>query len=374
VPRRPVELRVACTRRSLLALLPALWVAGCRHDRDEAGAAPSATGDEPATEGAVSLALLAGTTARANPGAFAAEHGVTVRRDVFESDLALYDALHRSSRRYDVLVAGHAWIRLLGEDRLLYELERDLLPNLAGVDEFFLDRDFDPGNRYSVPKHYGVTGFAYRRDRVRARPATWAEFLALLPAYAGRGTALPAGADRNVGIAIASFEGDLSTDDEEVLERARRVLLAARPSVDVVTESYPRRFARGDLVLAAGTSAGFARVLADRRRRDDTVFVLPDGTSELWIASWAISAFTPHPFAAHAFIDYALSSDASARDWEETLLAQPNPELLDRLSADVRENAAATLDSDRPRSYQLLLPTPEGTQRRAEIWAEVESL
>ena len=51
------------------------------------------------------------------------------------------------------------------------ELNHDLLPNLRNLKPAFADPDYDPGNRYSVPKDYGITSFWWRAEAVQGGPA-----------------------------------------------------------------------------------------------------------------------------------------------------------------------------------------------------------
>ena len=48
-----------------------------------------------------------------------------------------------------------AHVDLIEQD-LLHELNKDNIPNLANIDERFLDLSFDPENRYSVPYFWGT--------------------------------------------------------------------------------------------------------------------------------------------------------------------------------------------------------------------------
>ena len=58
---------------------------------------------------------------------------------------------------------------------MLAELDMDNIPNIAGVGETYLDRSFDPGNKYSVPYMWGTTGLIYNTTMVEEPPTKWAD-------------------------------------------------------------------------------------------------------------------------------------------------------------------------------------------------------
>ena len=58
---------------------------------------------------------------------------------------------------------------------MLAELNMDNIPNFAGIGEEYLDRSFDPGNKYSVPYMWGTTGLVYNTTMVEEPPTKWAD-------------------------------------------------------------------------------------------------------------------------------------------------------------------------------------------------------
>ena len=54
----------------------------------------------------------------------------------------------------------------MAKEGMLAELNMDNIPNFAGIGEEYLDRSFDPGNKYSVPYMWGTTGLVYNTTMV----------------------------------------------------------------------------------------------------------------------------------------------------------------------------------------------------------------
>ena len=48
---------------------------------------------------------------------------------------------------------------------LIIPLTHELIPNLSNLSPAFKETDYDPGNKYSVPKDYGITSFYWMTDK-----------------------------------------------------------------------------------------------------------------------------------------------------------------------------------------------------------------
>ncbi len=83
------------------------------------------------------------------------------------------------------MVPGSGGLQTLIERGDAMELNHDLLPNLRNLKPAFADPDYDPGNRYSVPKDYGITSFWWRAEAVKEDPRTMEEAFALLSTLKG---------------------------------------------------------------------------------------------------------------------------------------------------------------------------------------------
>ncbi len=69
-------------------------------------------------------------------------------------------------------------------EKLLEPLDWSKLKNVKkNVDPKFHNTPDDPKSTYSVVKDWGTTGFMYRTDKIKERPTTWREFVALTKKY-----------------------------------------------------------------------------------------------------------------------------------------------------------------------------------------------
>jgi CitMHS family citrate-Mg2+:H+ or citrate-Ca2+:H+ symporter len=126
------------------------------------------------------------------------------------------------------------------------------------VDPAWLDRDFDPGNRHSVPYFTGTCGIGYRKSRV-GEVDSWAALWD--PRWKGRVLMLD-DARETLGAALKRLGRSVNTADEPALREAQRLLLEQKPLVRAYdSANFEDALLAGDVWLSQGWNGEFARVM-----------------------------------------------------------------------------------------------------------------
>ncbi len=96
---------------------------------------------------------------------FAQEHDVQVTMDTYDSNESMLATLKAGSLgSYDVAVPGDYMVDIMRQGGLLDEIKDGELKNLSNIEENWVDVDFDPGRKHSIPYQWGSTGFSVNRD------------------------------------------------------------------------------------------------------------------------------------------------------------------------------------------------------------------
>ena len=96
---------------------------------------------------------------------FASEHDVEVTMDTYDSNEALLAALKAGAiGRYDVAVPGDYMVQILTEEGMLDEIKDGELKNVGNIEPQWLDVEFDPGRKHSIPYQWGSTSFSVNRE------------------------------------------------------------------------------------------------------------------------------------------------------------------------------------------------------------------
>ncbi len=252
------------------------------------------------------------------PG-FEKEFGVKVVYDTFESSEEMVAKLLAGASGYDLVVPPtYAVTALRGAD-LLAPLSLRYLPNLPNLSPIFRGRPHDPENRFTVPWQWGMTGIAWRSDRVSDAPESWSVFLDR--SWRGKMTMLDD--YRDVIGAFLKYRGhSLNSTDRPELETAERDAIAAKANLKAYLSAPVKSQLIGGDVWIAQLWNGDAAQAA--REEPAISWLLPEEGSTLWIDSLAVPRSAPHPRAAHEFMNYILRPEVGASISRATGYGTPN--------------------------------------------------
>lgn len=238
---------------------------------------------------------------------FEAEYGIEVTYDTYESNEEMLAKLQAGATGYDLVFPTGYIVEVMIAAGMLAPIRRDLLANWGNLSPIFLDPPFDPGNAHTVPYLWGLTGIAYRSDRVEAPPDTWATFHD--SRWDGKMTLLDD--PRDVIAAFLKLNGfSLNSTVPSELEVAKRdAIEAARHIRAFVSAPVKGQLIAGDVWIAQLWDGDTRQAAAEEPA---IAFALPREGSAIYADAMAIPRSAPHKRAAHAFIDYVLRPEVGA--------------------------------------------------------------
>ncbi|MEM7222077.1 MAG: extracellular solute-binding protein [Pseudomonadota bacterium] len=96
---------------------------------------------------------------------FTKETGIEVTMDTYDSNEAMLATLKAGGLgSYDVAVPGDYMVKIMANEGLLDTYEHSELSNFGNIQEQWIDVEFDPGRKHSIPYQWGSTSFAVNRD------------------------------------------------------------------------------------------------------------------------------------------------------------------------------------------------------------------
>jgi spermidine/putrescine transport system permease protein len=298
---------------------------------------------------------------------FERRHGARVNVDLYDSNEALLAKVQAGNAGYDVICPSNYVIEILQKQSLLQALDRSALPHLENVDSRFLDRDFDRGNRYSVPYVWGTTGIGYVKSKtgpVDSWGALWD------PRFQGRILMLD-DAREALGAALKWKGGSYNTSDPAAIRAAQQLLIQQKPLVRTYNSSnFEDVLLSRDVWLAHGWSGQLAKVI---ETDPDLGYVIPREGSQMFIDSLAIPAGAPHPELAHAFIDFTLEAEVAAEICGTMRYSTPNRAAIPLLPESIRRSPAIFPPGDVLARLETISDIGEATLLYDRAWTEVKT-
>lgn len=246
--------------------------------------------------------------------------GVTVIYDTFEEDSVLIDELRAGNPNgYDVVVPINFTMETMLDENLLQPLNFDNIPNFADLNPNFIQRPFDPENRYSVPYLWGTTGIGYHRDRVGQDITRWQQLF--------DSSARVAWIDYDrlmLGVALNVLGLNPSSSNPADLAQARDYLVAHSQNVTVIADDTGQDLlAAGEVDMVIEYSGDVFQTI-NQFPEQNLVYAIPSEGTVTDITSLVIPVGANNKPLAEVFIDYLLDKQVSADIANYTVYGTPN--------------------------------------------------
>jgi spermidine/putrescine-binding protein len=242
---------------------------------------------------------------------FQALTNIRINYDVFSSNEDLLAKLRAGPTSYDIIVPTNWFVPTYLKLDLIEPLRQDLIPNLTNLDREFVETDYDPGNRYTVPWQWGTTGIGFNRSRVPGgRVDSWAALFEPTEAMTGHVSLLREVSDL-IGCALIHLGKSPNSTRDADLAEVVRLVRSIRPKVRrFTTDTYIDELAADETWLAQGWSGD---VFQAQDQNPEVSYAIPREGSLRFVDVMCIPKGAPHPANAARFMNYVLHPKVQAR-------------------------------------------------------------
>lgn len=298
--------------------------------------------------------------------AFEQEYGIKVNYVVYESQEKAVEEL-RAGKVCDVVVMAPEQIPRLIREGGLAAIDFRNIPNFKYVSANFRDLTFDPGNRYSIPFHWGATGLLVRTDLVKRPITRWSDLWD--PSFAGKIALWPI--PRSViPIALKSQGYSINTTNPAELEATLQRLLKLKPNAFFVGNENPSivpTLVEGRAVIAYGWA--YDALTAKKQGLTTIQYVLPKEGTILWEDNFVIPANSPRRREAELFLNFVLRPEIVGQIVNESYYAMPHDAARPFIQPEILKNPLIYPPNEQLQEAELTLPlSAEGDALYDALW------
>lgn len=260
--------------------------------------------------------------------------GISVKMDLFDSNDVLFAKFRAGNPGYDVIVPSNDFVERMIQAGMLTELDHAQIPNMKNIDPAFIDVDYDPGRKFSMPYTWLTLGIGYRKSKVPTPPDSW-KVLFDSDEYKGRIAVLSEAGDmfRLYAKYMGKSVNEITADDVKAIEA---MMIRQKPFIKKFHEDDGQDLLlKGDVDLVLEYNGDIAQAMVED---DDIGFVIPKEGSQLNSDNLCIPKDAPHPKNAHAFINYLLDAEAGKKITETILYPTPNAAAKALMPEDYKAN------------------------------------
>src|SRR5215217_3300861 len=389
--RRPDIQRMITRRQALIAgggAAAAAYLAGCggstSNDSDGGGgggggeeeaAKPPTPANGQVEQGDLLLANWVDYSDPANYKGYAKEVGPKVKVSGYGSNDEILAKLRAGGSKFDVIAPTGYAVKTMADLGLIMPLTHELIPNLKNITPAFTETDYDPGNKYSVPKDYGVTSFYWLTDKVSEDPKTIGECFELLkqPKMKDLRVNFLEGGTQVMALALSALGYSINTEDQKEIDEAKQLLVDVKPNVDTINSTFIERATRGEIDFGMGWNGDIRRaILPLAKKGREMVFLVPDGPTEYWVDNWVIPTDAEHPVAAHKWINYVLDPKNAGLEMNYHQYAVPITG-IQGVDPKLAKDPIIVVAPDKIEKYETQLQTPKSVQQRDRAYTEFKA-
>lgn len=251
---------------------------------------------------------------------FEQETGYRVVYETFDSNEAMLTKVQQGGTGYDLAIPSEYMIERMIDEDLVVELDHSRINGLEHIDPDFLDLNFDPGNRYSIPYFWGTLGIAYNEDLMEGfEPTSWED---LYRPELENSILMIDGAREVIGIGLQTLGYSLNSRDEGELQEATKQLRELSPNIKALVADEIKMYMIQEEAAIAVTYSGEA---ADMMWENESIsYILPEEGSNLWFDNMVIPHTVQNEEAAYAFINFMLDPEVAAQNADYIGYSTPN--------------------------------------------------
>ncbi len=238
---------------------------------------------------------------------FERETGIKVNFSTYDSNETLYAKLKASQKSiYDVILPSAYFVERMRKQKMLQELNKQQIPNIQNVSQHFVDNDYDPNNRYSVPIIWGTTGVFFNKQVVISPPQKWSE----LWNKKWRHQLMLLDDSRELfAIALMSLGFDPNDTSPEHIRLAYEHLLELIPNIKLfASDSIQAIIIDEDANIGSAWNGDTYKAQLENKAIQ---FIYPKDGFVIWADCLAIPKNPPHLKEALQFINFILKPESS---------------------------------------------------------------
>ncbi|MCI8405818.1 MAG: ABC transporter substrate-binding protein [Oscillospiraceae bacterium] len=251
----------------------------------------------------------------------------------FDTNEAMYAKIASGSANYDVIIPSDYMIGRMIQEDMLAKLDFGNIPNYQYIDEQFKNREYDPGNEYSVPYTWGTVGIIYNTALVDKPVESWD--ILWDPDYTGQILMFDNPRDA-FGIALKKLGYSQNTTDPSQLDEATQLLKDQKPVVQAyVMDQIFAKMSSGEAAIAPYYAGDFFTMQADN---PDLDFCVPKEGTNLFFDAMVVPKTSQNKALAERFINFMLEPEIALENIEFIGYSTPMTVVREMLDEEVRES------------------------------------
>jgi spermidine/putrescine transport system permease protein len=299
---------------------------------------------------------------------FKEKTGVKVNYTNFSSNEEMLAKISAGGGVYDLSMAGDYFIQPMIKQDLIEPIDLNNIPNFKNLLPEFLNKDYDPGNKYTIPYMGNTQSLGINPDKIKTSITSYADLWK--PELKGQIVLLD---DQRMvlGMVLKTLGYTANDTDPKHLEEAKKKMLELMPNVKAFDSDSPKTLMiNGEVgvMLSWGPEIALAQ-----REKPQVKTILPKEGLILSFDNFVIPKGAKNKKAAEAFINFVLDPDISAEIAKSFPYINPNSGARQKIDKATLDNIAIYPPAEEMKRVEGLIDLGDAVQLYDRVWSEVKS-
>lgn len=239
---------------------------------------------------------------------FEKETGIKVTVTDYDSNDTALAKIEAGGAGFDLVVPSANYVPIYVEKGLVQELDLSKIPNHANIAPEWMNVDYDPGRKYSIPWQWGTTGVAVNQKAYSGDINTSAIWLDPPPELVGKVNVTP---EMNDVLAMATMYmgGEFCSDDAELMKMVRDKLIEAKPKWLSMDYGMTEKMTNNDVMASLYWNGAIFRA---RLANPDVKYGYPKEGYPLWMDQVMLLSDAKNVEEAYKFLDFIAMPENAA--------------------------------------------------------------
>lgn len=231
---------------------------------------------------------------------FEKETGIKVTVTDYDSNDTALAKIEAGGHGFDLVVPSANFVQIYVEKGLVQELDLSKLPHHGNIAPEWVNVEYDPGRKYSVPWQWGLTGMAVNQKLYSGDINTSAIFLDPPPELVGKVNVTPEMNDI-ISLTTMYLGGEICSEDPELMKKVRDKLLEAKPKWVSMDYGMTEKMATNDVMASVYWNGAIFR---SRLQNPDVKFGYPKEGFPLFMDQVMLLSDAQNVEEAYKFLDF----------------------------------------------------------------------
>ncbi len=301
---------------------------------------------------------------------FEEEYDVKVNYSMFSSNEEMLAKVAAGGGTYDLTMASDYIIPSMVERDMIEPVNLESISNFKNLIDDYVDQEFDPGNKYSIPFMGNTLSLGVNPDSIGVNVSNIKSYTDLWNPKLKNKLVVLDDQRMIIGMILKSLGYSANDTDPKHLEEAKKKMVDLLPNIKAFDSDSPKQMmVNGE---ASGGLVWGPEIALAQREGANFETIIPEEGLLITMDNWVIPKGAKNKELAEKFINFILEPEISAEIAQHQPYINPNKEARKLIDEEILNNIAIYPPEEEIERLEYIKDIGEAIQLYDRVWSEAK--